>query len=190
MRSAKAWRSSCSAYSFTNRISTSLSAVNFSSTLGGVFLDMGGNLAAGVDFVGSTTAPLKPDAVALYDISELSSPMLLARYNFPANQFPNANYIGQTVIANHRVYALDGNNGMVAFNVYPPVNQTTNLMWLSITPAGTNVALSWGNWAAVLQSKPSFDPTNIWADLTTFGQTNSLQPIAGGSQFYRLIERR
>jgi hypothetical protein len=58
-------------------------------------VDTARHLAIGVDFVGSGT---KPDAVALYDISDPLSAMLIKRYDFPSNQVANANVICQTII--------------------------------------------------------------------------------------------
>jgi hypothetical protein len=173
-----------SRYDLTNKTSTVVSGIDFSTTLGGVAVDVPRGLAIGVDFVGSTTAPQKPDAVALYDINDPFSPLLIRRYNFPANQVANANVICQTIIAGNKVYSLDANNGLMAFYIDPPANS----MVLQIVPAGANVNLSWGNSQAILQGSPTVSPTT-WTDLTSIGQTNSVQP-ASGNQFYRLIQRR
>ncbi|MDB6124249.1 MAG: hypothetical protein JWQ71_3242 [Pedosphaera sp.] len=174
-----------SSYNLTNQTSSSFLSIDSPITLGGVFVDTSRNLVAGVDFVGSTTVPLKPDAVALYDITDPSSPMLLARYNFAANQAANANVISQTVIAGSKIYSLDANNGLLAFNINPPANSLT----LSIARLGSNVNVSWGNPNAILQATPGLSPA-IWADVTIVGQTNFLQSITNGSQLYRLIIRQ
>ena len=111
--------------------------------------------------------------------------MFIKRYNYPSNEVANANVICQTIIVGSKVYSLDANNGLMAFYINPPVNS----MNLIITPSGSNVNLSWGNKEAILQSTPSLSPAS-WADLTTAGQTNSLQGATNANQFYRLIERR
>ena len=111
--------------------------------------------------------------------------MLIKRYNFPINQVANANVICETIISGNRGFSLDANNGLIAFFINPPVNS----MILNITRSGANVNLSWGNSAAILQGSTNLSPA-AWTDLTTAGQTNSVQPIAGESQFYRLIQRR
>jgi hypothetical protein len=174
-----------SKYSLTDQSCAALLSVDSSVTLGGVAVDTPHNLTAGVDFVGSTTAPLKPDAVALYDISDPGSPMLIKRYNFPSNQVANANVICETIIYGNRVFALDGNNGMMAFYIDPPVNS----MVLKFSQLGGNVNLSWGNNQAILQGTPSIAPPAVWTDLTSAGVTNSVQPANGSNQFYRLIQR-
>src|SRR5262249_18416649 len=124
-----------SSYDTNAQSSAVILQVDSSTTLGGVAVDLAHKLTAGVDFVGSTTAPQKPDAVALYDISDPTTPMLLNRYNFPSNQVANANVICQTIIAGNRVFALDANNGLMAFTIQGPQ--------LSVTPSGTVLVESW-----------------------------------------------
>jgi hypothetical protein len=152
-----------SSYNVTNQTSLSTSVTDFTATLGGVAVDTTRNLAIGVDFVGSTTAPLKPDAVALYDISVAGSPLLIARYNFPSNQVGNANFICQTVVTGNRVYSLDANNGLMAFTILPPQQN----MALGVALAGGNAVLSWGTnvTGATLQTTPAIAPTS-WIDVT------------------------
>jgi len=172
-----------SGYDTNTQSSTVLLTIDSSTTLGGLAVDLPRSLAIGVDFVGSVGT--KPDAVALYDISDPLSPMLINRYNFPSNQVANVNVICQTIISGNRVYSLDANNGLMGFDITPPVNS----MVLTITRSGANVLLTWGNSAAILQGTPRLD-SPAWTDLTTPGQTSSIQPIAGQNQFYRLVLRR
>lgn len=172
-----------SSYDTNTQTTTGLLSVDSSSSLGGVAVDLAHNLAIGVDFVGSTTAPLKPDAVALYDITDPTTPMLINRYNYPSNQVANANVICQTIISGTKVFALDANNGLMAFNITPPANSTP--MVLGIAPGPGNITLYWSNSTAILQSTPSLSAP-AWTDLTTVGQTNLVQPTTGPAQFYRL----
>src|SRR5205823_2722793 len=130
--------------SYTNGAESLLLTVDSTTTLGGVAVDRLHNLAAGVDFIGSAGAP---DAIALYDISDTGSPMLIARYNFPSNQVANANVICTTIIASNYVYSLDANNGLISFIINPPVNS----MILHLSNSPPNVNLSWGNQFAILQ---------------------------------------
>ncbi len=175
-----------SSYDTNAQSSAVILQVDSSTTLGGVAVDSAHNLVAGVDFVGSTTPPQKPDAVALYDITDPNTPMLIKRYNFPANQVANANVICETIISGNRAFSLDANNGLMAFFIEPPVNS----MVLHAAPAGSNLNLSWGNASAILQGTPGLSPPIQWTDLTTAGQSNSIQPSATGTnQFYRLIQR-
>ncbi len=155
--------------------------IDSSASLGGVALDSAHNLAIGVDFVGSPSAT--PDAVALYDITDPSSPMLVKRYNFSVNEVANANVICQTIVSGNRAWALDANNGIMFLTIVPPANS----MKLSIAPQGSNVKLSWGNSQAILQSSPSLSP-QVWTDIAGPGVTNSVQSATSGA-VYRLIQR-
>jgi hypothetical protein len=171
-----------SGYVLSNQTDSVIQTVDSSTTLGGVAVDTLHNLAMGVDFIGSAT---KPDAVALYDISVPSAPMLIADYSFPSNQVANANVICQTIVASNYVYSLDANNGLIKFVINPPVNS----MILHLANSPPNINLSWGNQFAILQGATTLSPPN-WTDLTTPPMTNSVQSAAGANKFYRLIQRR
>jgi hypothetical protein len=171
-----------SRYDTNAQTATGLLTVDSSTSLGGVAVDDTHRLAIGVDFVGSASTP---DAVALYDITDPVTPMLIKRYNFPNNQVANANVICQTIISSNRVFSMDANNGLMSFYIDPPVNS----MILRIAQSGTNVNLSWGNAEAVLQGAANVGSPS-WTDLTAPGLTNSTQPAVGDNQYYRLIQRR
>ena len=166
-------------YNINSQIVNVLTNYNFTPTLGGVAVDESRDLAIGVDHIGNAN---NPDAVALYEISDASTPMLIARYNFPANQNGNANFISQTVIAGSKVYSLDGNNGIMALTLVPN---------LRIDASNPNLVLSWENLAGfTLQATPSLAPTPTWTNVGTgtlvsgrYYQTNT---ISGGGLFYRL----
>jgi hypothetical protein len=173
-----------SSYDTNTHTSTGLGTVDSSSTLGGVFVDTARNLAVGVDFVGAATTP---DAVALYEISDPTAPMLIRRYNFPVNQVANANFICKTVVAGNRVYSLDANNGLMAFDITLPAffNQPV----LNISHSGTNVVLSWSDTQAILQQSGSLAP-QAWTDISTAGQLSITNDVSTGTNsFYRLIKR-
>jgi hypothetical protein len=171
-----------SRYDTNTQSSLAIGSVPSSGTLGGVFVDSAHKLAVGVDFVGS---PSKPDAVSVYEVSDPSSPLFINSYSFPANQVANANVICETIVSGSRVFALDANNGLMAFNIIPPVNS----MVLHITPAGANVNLSWGNSEAILQGTASLQAPITWTDLAGPGLTSSSQSASGPYQYYRLIQR-
>ncbi|HZO83679.1 MAG TPA: immunoglobulin domain-containing protein [Verrucomicrobiae bacterium] len=156
----------------------------FPSSLGPVALDFSRNLLAGIDFASSSTVP---DTLALYDVSDLNDPLLIARYNFPTNQQPNGNFIGQVLFAGNRVWAVDGNNGVVAFSILPPSGPP-----LSITRSGSNVLISWDSPSTgfVLQKSPTM-AAGSWVDVSTppdvqNGRNIVTESAATGTQFYRL----
>src|SRR5207249_9199689 len=116
--------------------------------------DSSEKLLAGIDF-----APISgvPDLLSLYDLSNIASPVLLARYNFPVVHQGNSQSFGRVEMSGappvsialsgtnvvlswptDRVYALNANNGVLAFEI------TNGIPW-------------------TLQSTPSL--TSSWSDL-------------------------
>ncbi len=131
---------------------------NFPSTLGpvGLRLSAQSNWVCGIDFVSSGSTP---DTLDLYEVSDLSTPLLLAKYGFPTNHQGNPNFIGQVLFGGTNVYAIDGNNGIAAFTWVPfrPA--------LNIVQSGTDVLISWVTNATgyTLYSAPSVTPTITWS---------------------------
>jgi hypothetical protein len=164
-----------------NSSATLTNYASFSSTMGPVGLDFTRNLLAGIDFNGSGTTP---DSVDLYDISVPSAPLLVAQYSFPVNQQANANFIGQAVFAGNRVWALDANNGLMAFAIEGPQ--------LTIATSGSNLVESWTTnlGPLTLQATPALTTPTVWTNVGTGTVTGSryqvTNPPAGGSLFYRL----
>lgn len=175
-----------SSYTLSNQTANLIFDTPSTSTLGGVAIDLTQNIAAGVDFLGSSKAP---DAVALYDITDPSSPLLLNEYNFPNNQVPNNNSICQTLIVSNRVYALDANNGLLAFNIVPPAS--SNPPALTISLSGQNVIVSWPQQGSfTLQGAASLTAPINWTDIGTGtaanGQYVVTNSISQTETFYRL----
>lgn len=156
-------------------------------TLGGVAVDLTMNIAAGVDFVGSAG---KPDVVSLYDITDPASPLLLGQYPFPQAEVANANAISETLIVGNRVFALDGNNGLLAFTIVPPASSQPPT--LSITLSGSNVILSWPQQGSfTLQGVSDLSGSPIpWSDIGTGTAVNGQYVVTNGistsATFYRL----
>jgi hypothetical protein len=166
--------------SFDLDLGTSMLITNytFPASLGPVVLDLSRNIMAGLDFFGSTAGP---DAVALYDIDDFGVPLLIAKYNFPQNAKANANFIGQVIITADKVFALDGNNGFLAFNLVPP-----GAGEIEVTRNGSNITLSWTNGDAILQSTTDLTPPRTWTNVSTAGQTSVVVDASTGIKFYRL----
>ena len=76
------------------------------------------NLVAGINFSG--TAGTVPDTLEIYNVTNFNSPTLLCSANFPVTEVANVNRIGQTVITTNYVFALDANNGLLAFRLTGP----------------------------------------------------------------------
>ena len=163
---------------------------NFPNTLGPVSLDLSRNVLAGLNFSGQPEASANvPDTLDLYDISDLSNPLIIAKYPFPTNKRPNGNAIGQVIFAGNRVFAVDGNNGIVAFTIMPPGGQAPTL---TITRSGSAVVLSWPapSTGFVLQKTANLSAPD-WQNVQTQvipanGQNTVTESHSGSGAFYRL----
>jgi hypothetical protein len=112
----KAGRLEKSGFSMTGSLATSnlVEYTFLTGSTGPVGIDFSRNLLAAINYCGNTNGP---DTLDLYDISNINSPVLLARGNFPVNQKPNANFVGQVVFGGGKVFAMNGNNGIIAFSI-------------------------------------------------------------------------
>jgi hypothetical protein len=147
-----------SSYNTVTHTTSLLSNYNvFPSTFGAVGLDLNRHLAAGVDHVG--VASTSPNTVNLYEISDFSLPVLLGSYNFPTNRAGSSgdNFISQTVFAGTRVFSLDANSGLMAFDI------GGKELRIDHTIGSSQVTLSWyTNMTAnyVLQKTLSLSPAS------------------------------
>jgi hypothetical protein len=130
--------------------------------------------------------------VALYEVSDPNTPMLISRYNFPVNpQVANVNFICSTVIGGNKVFSLDGNNGIAAFEIIAPVAPSPSL---SIAPSAADVLLSWpSNYIGfTLQASPSVAPPVLWTNVSTGTVVNDRYVVTNSASaatlFYRLIQ--
>jgi hypothetical protein len=151
----------------------------FSSDLGPVAVDFAQKLLAGLSF---TPISGTPDSVALYDISDISNPVLLTRYNFPINHQSNGSF-GKVTISGDRVYAINANNGVLALAIVPV---------LSIVPSGSDMLLSWTTNAPgyTLQAAPSLLPSATWTNVGAGTVVGDKYFVTNGAldavSFYRL----
>jgi hypothetical protein len=130
-----------------------------------------------------------PDAVELYDVSNLSvEPVLLDSATFATDNDHTVNY-GNVIIATNRVFALNPNNGLMAFSITAPDPDPRPV--LTISKPG-NLLLSWPATMRgfVLESTPSLDSpswTVVPHQTQTEGDLNAatVEP-AGNPRFFRL----
>ena len=161
-----------------------LSVPDFYPQVGPLTLDFSKNLAAGIMFVTNTASP---DRLIVYDISNLASPLQIAQYNFPVNHQKNNNFIGQAVFGPDKIFAVDGNNGIIAVPAYP-----TFLPGLSITRSDNSVVLTWTHSIPefVLQATGTLSPpawTNAGLPVTLVGGQNYVtNSTDSDAKFYRL----
>ena len=116
--------------------------------------------------------------------------MLIKRYDFPSNQVANANVICQTIVAGNRVFSLDANNGIVAFNIVAPVPPRPPL---NIVRSDTTVLLSWPtNYSGfILQASPSVAVPITWTNVgpgTIAGGQYVVTNALDGASFFRLLK--
>ena len=163
---------------------------NFPNSLGPVAVDLSRDLLAGINFSGPIDqAATVPDTLDLYDVSDFNNPLIIAKYDFPTNKRPNGNAIGQVVFAGNRVFAVDANNGVVAFTIIPPSGAAPTL---TVTRSGSNIILSWPSSAAgyVLQKNATLSPSgweNVMTAVIPSGDQNTVTEAAtSGNAFYRL----
>jgi hypothetical protein len=172
-----------SSYDLVNHSSVQLASYpSFASTLGPVAQDFSRSLMAGINFNGSNDIG---DSVDLYEMVQPAAPLLVAQYRFPTNHQANGNFIGQVVFAGSRVWALNANNGLMAFTIAAPS--------LAINQAGPDVVVSWTTNVPglQLQSTPTLSPA-AWADVTNtvtlVGGRYTITDTVSVSRFYRLLE--
>jgi hypothetical protein len=170
-------------YTAANTGGTSAILTNYPNVLGGptlVAFNAATNVLAAIDFASSSSVP---DTLDQYDLSNPSQPLFVRSYNFPVNHQNNGNGCGRVIFAGDRVYALDSNNGLVAFRLEPV---------LSIMPSGGNMVLAWpvSTPGYTLQATPSLSPPITWTNVGTgtlvglqYMVTNAISPAPS---FYRL----
>jgi hypothetical protein len=78
-----------------------------------------------------------PDSLRLYDVSDLTQPPVWLDTEFFETDNENLNGTGAVAVGCGRVYALDSNNGLVAFSVTPELGFAVNGSTLTLTwPCG------------------------------------------------------
>lgn len=155
---------------------------NFPAAVGQVAFPLGSNLLCAIEYGTSSSIP---DTLDLFAVSDMSQPVLIAKYNFPTNHQANGNFIGQVLFGGTNVYALDANNGILAMTwvpFRPP---------LDISVVGSNVQISWTTNATgyTLYSSPAVSPTT-WSlvGTGTISGANYVvtSPVSAAPKFYRL----
>ncbi len=153
-------------------------------------IDFQRNLLALMNFSAITN---NPDMIDLYNITDLNNPVLQDKQNFPTNQQPNGNFIGDLVFGNGNLYAIDGNNGISAFSAvifFPPAiqnqpqsqtNTSGSNATCSVTATGTApLSYRWQKNGTALT-----DGGNISGSITTTLTLSNLQ--ASDSASYTVV---
>jgi len=160
-----------------------LSGADYHLRVAELAVDLSKNLAVGI----YTNSPAVPDRLLVFDISNFNAPVQIARYDFPITHKPNINAIGQVLIANGRIFAIDGNNGILVVPELPPV-----MPRLDVSVSGSTAVLSFSNTIPPFsaQASPDISPAS-WSPLTqvsVIGGKSYVTNNGGARQFYRLIK--
>jgi hypothetical protein len=117
-----------------------------------------------------------PDNVRLLDISNPDQGLLYLDTEFWPTDNANANGTGAIAFGPERLYALDSNNGLVAFSVAPRLRYTIS---------GNTLTFTWSG-SYTLQSRASLT-SGTWGDVSsTSGHQVPLSTAAGAQRYFRL----
>ena len=146
--------------------------------LAGIDVDLGKNLLAGISVQDG------PDALELYDISDTGGMVdLLDAELFPVD---NANTVigGNAAFgSNNMVFALDTNNGLVAYRIKPGTGGER----LQVARQGNQLRLSWATAGAVLESTTALGSNANWTPVAgTDTATEHVTDFSGSARFFRL----
>ncbi|MDB6026094.1 MAG: Immunoglobulin I-set domain protein [Verrucomicrobiales bacterium] len=150
-------------------------------TWGPVMVVEAPNVVAGINFSASGS----PDTVEMYDTS--FTPMLLLNgYNFPITHQANQHLIGQVIVTANRVFAINGNNGVVAYDLIAPIKPQ-----ITLTNSANSITIAWPTALTGygLQGTPALPVgwTNVTATITTNNGQNSVTlGKTGSAQYFRL----
>ncbi len=130
-----------------------------------------------------------PDNVRLYDLADLENPVLIDQEFCPADN-PNINGTGQAVFGGGRLYALNSNNGIVAFDVKKPTPAVPPTLGAARVSGGNFECTLTGQAGATYGLQSSTD-LKSWTDvpgvtITGPGGQASV-PATGAAQFFRAV---
>jgi hypothetical protein len=123
-----------------------------------------------------------PDTVSLYDISTVEStgPILLQSIAFPTD-VANTLFAGSLDFGGKRLFVLDTNNGITAYDL--PL-----LPYLNVALNNGQITISWTAPGFTLQKATDLN-NPAWTDVTVpTGQTSITVPATSGNAFYRLVK--
>jgi endonuclease/exonuclease/phosphatase family metal-dependent hydrolase len=156
-----------------------LGPTDFPAALAAIAVDPVNQLLAGV-------AVGNPDTLALYDIAQPTNPpALLATMDWPTDHANNLFQGALDFYPGGKLFALNVNNGLSAFDIVPPSR-------LAVSASGANITLAWAQRFsdAVLQSRSSL-AAGTWTNsaLTPVAQAGEWRvtlPRTNAAEFYRL----
>ncbi len=158
----------------------------FSSLIGPVQMDFTRNFAAALCFNNLANTA---DSLDLYDITDMSHPILLGRAPFPVVHRGNDNSFGNAVFTTDRIFAIDGNNGIIAATIGAPPGPPLNIVVTS-----GNATLSWSTNTPgfTLQKTTGLTSPISWSSLGSGSVVGSNYSVTVGAAaspaFFRLVK--
>jgi hypothetical protein len=120
-----------------------------------------------------------PDTVRLYDLSTLTSPPIMLDTEFFQTDNVNGNGTGSLDFGGDMLFALDSNNGIVAFQLL-----STESPVISIRRDNT-LTISWAPTGGTLQSTPALTgASTVWNNVGTANPT--VVTVGTGALFFRV----
>lgn len=137
-------------------------------------------------YLAGLTVQTGPDAVEFYEVSDLDrGPMLVDVSLFTPDNIQTVGY-GNVYINRNRVFALNPNNGLVAFSFAPK---------LSVRVEGGNVIVSWpttlaeyGDYALKATDEPALSGGSTVAHTLVGNEYQATVPTASARKFYYLVK--
>lgn len=158
----------------------------FSSLIGPVQMDFARHFAAAICFNNLANTA---DSLDFFDITDISHPILLGRAPFPVVHRGNDNSFGNAVFTTDRIFAIDGNNGIIAATIGPAPGPALNIVVTS-----GNATLSWSTNTPGFTLQKTIDLTSpiSWSSLGTGSVVGSNYSVTVGAAtspaFFRLIK--
>jgi hypothetical protein len=171
-------------WEYTNDVTTPVLLRSYSGFPSSAF----GNFSFNEDYrylAGLTVQP-GPDAVELYEVSDLDrGPMLVDIALFTPDNIQTVGY-GNVYLNRSRVFALNPNNGLVAFSFAPK---------LSVRAEAGNVIVSWpttltdyADYVLKATDEPALSGGTTVAHTLVGNQYQATVPAAGAKKFYYLVK--
>ena len=149
----------------------------------GIAVDSENNLVAGIN-----VDPDAPDALEIYDISDPDALELLDSEPWPFGTEQVNSLLGGNAAfgANNMVFALNTNNGLVAYRI----NRGQAAPELSVTRSGDQITIDWADSATgyELQATERLGPDADWTTIDTDGETEHTTTTSGEARFFRLVQ--
>lgn len=171
-------------WEFTNGVTTPALLRTYSDLPSGAF----GNFSFNEDYryLAGLTVQSGPDVVELYEISDLDrGPMLVDIGSFTPDNIQSVGY-GNVHINRNRVFALNPNNGLVAFSFAPQLK--VRIEAGAVVVSWPNTLTEYGEFVLKATDEPALTGGTTVAHTLVGNEYRATIPTSAGKQFYYLIK--